>query len=232
MLLRSARSIKLFLLWTGHVPIRKAMNQSAEQLGVVGGTFNPIHNGHLITARAAKEALGLDRLLLMPNTRSPLRMSEPLADAAERLEMVRLAVKDEPGLEVCDLEVRREGTSFLVETLRLLQEMHPDTPLTFLMGVDSLETFDRWKEVERIVEMVRVAVMPRPGSDARSALKALEERTPALTGKILLLKQGPQIEISATDIRKRIKAGKSVSYLVPDAVDAYLKQSDVFKGSL
>lgn len=204
------------------------MNPKAEQLGIMGGTFNPIHHGHLITARAAKEALGLDRLLLMPNTRSPLRMAEPLADPADRLEMARLAVMEEPGLDVCDLEVRREGTSFLVETLRQLQEVNPEAQLTFLMGVDSLETFDRWKEVERIVEISRVVVMPRPGANAKRTLGDLEQRAPVLKGRIYLLEQGPRIGISATEIRQRIKAGRSVRYLLPDVVEDYIRIHKVF----
>jgi nicotinate-nucleotide adenylyltransferase len=201
------------------------MNLKAEQLGIMGGTFNPIHHGHLIVARAAKEALGLDRLLMMPNVQSPLRMDEKRASATDRLEMVRLAVKDEPGLEACDLEVKRQGTSFLVETLGQLQKMNPEAQLTFLMGADSLETFDRWKEVERIVEIAKVVVMPRPGGHASVALTDLEKRAPALQGKIHLLPEGPHIDISATEIRDRIKSGKSVRYLVPEAVEAYLKRS-------
>lgn len=201
------------------------MNTNKEQLGIMGGTFNPIHHGHLIVARAAKEALGLGRLLLMPNARSPLRMGEALADAKDRLEMVRLAVADEPGLEACDLEVRREGTSFLVDTLAELQSMYPQADLTFLMGVDSLDTFDRWREVGRIVALAKIVVLPRPGGKAASALADLEKRTPSLQGKISLLEAGPHIDISATEIRERLQAGKSIRYLVPDAVAAYISKN-------
>lgn len=203
------------------------MTPKVEQLGVMGGTFNPIHHGHLIAARSAFEQLNLDRLLLMPNARSPLKMDEELADAMDRLEMVRLAVENEPGLEACDLEVRREGASFLIETLEELQDRNPDAQLTFLMGVDSLETFGRWKEVERIVEIAKIVVLPRPGVDPNLALSALETRAPGLQGKIQFLNAGPQIEISATDIRERLKAGQSIRYLVPEAVEAYLKQSPI-----
>jgi len=209
----------LFLAYIGY------MNRKAEQLGVMGGTFNPIHHGHLIAARSAFEQLHLDRLLLMPNARSPLRMDEDLVDSLDRLEMVRLAVEQEPGLEACGLETRREGASFLIETLDDLQKRHPDAQVTFLMGVDSLETFDRWKEVERIVEIAKIVVLPRPGSEAIAALAALEARAPRLKGKVQYLQDGPQIEISATDIRERLKAGQSIRYLVPEAVEVYLKRN-------
>lgn len=204
------------------------MNQKAEQLGILGGTFNPIHHGHLIAARYARETLGLDRLLMMPNVQSPLRMDEKLAAAADRLEMVRLAVADEPGLEACDLEVRREGTSFLVETLVELLSLHPDASFTFLMGGDSLETFDRWREVEKIVALANVVVLPRPGGDVAGALRALEKRAPVLRDKVQLLPEGPHIDISATEIRARLRAGKSVRYLVPDRVEDYIRSHNVF----
>lgn len=199
-----------------------------EQLGIMGGTFNPIHHGHLIAARSAMEALDLDRLLLLPNVRSPLRMGEKLADAQDRFEMVRLAVADEPGLEACDLEIRRAGTSFLVDTLRELKELYPLAQLTFLMGVDSLETFDRWRDVNRIVEWVRVVVIPRPGGVASEALTALETRAPDLKGKIHLISTGPQIDISATEVRERLLQGKSIRYLVPDKVEDYIRTHKVF----
>jgi nicotinate-nucleotide adenylyltransferase len=204
------------------------MNQKAEQLGIMGGTFNPIHHGHLIVARAAKEALGLDRLLLMPNARSPLRMQEALADAKDRLEMVRLAVAEEPGLEACDLEVSREGTSYLVDTLAELRSIYPASELTFLMGVDSLDTFDRWREVDRIVTLAKIVVLPRPGGKAACTLADLEKRATALQGKIQLREAGPHIDISATEIRERLRQGKSIRYLVPDAVAEYISSTHLF----
>ncbi|WFB37432.1 nicotinate-nucleotide adenylyltransferase [Kiritimatiellota bacterium B12222] len=204
------------------------MKRKEEQLGIMGGTFNPIHHGHLIAARAAKERLGLDRLLLLPNARSPLRMEEALADPEDRLEMVRLAVEEESGLEACDLEVRREGASFLVETLAELQGLYPDATLTFLMGVDSLDTFDRWREVDRIVSLAQVKVMPRPGRAGSEALTALEARAPSLAGKVSLMPAGPQVEISATEVRQRIASGQSIRYLLPDAVVDYVVDHGIY----
>jgi nicotinate-nucleotide adenylyltransferase len=201
------------------------MNENAEQVGVLGGTFNPIHHGHLITARAAMEQLGLDRLLIMPNTRSPLRLQEELMPASVRLEMVRLAVADEPGLEACDVETSRKGTSYLVDSLQELRARYTGSTLHFLMGVDSLTTFERWREVERIVELAQMCVMPRPGMDAQAELAALEARCPVLKGRLRLMAAGPHIDISSTDIRERVLAGKSIRYLVPDAVAATIRMS-------
>lgn len=208
------------------------MNQQAKQiykrLGVLGGTFNPIHHGHLIAAREAMAGLELDRLLIMPNARSPLRMEEELAPAEARLEMVRLAVEGEPGLEACDVETSRKGTSYLVDSLQRLRERYPMSELSFLMGVDSLSTFERWREVDRIVDLARVCVMPRPGADAKKALSALEARCPKLIGRLKRMEEGPRIDISATDIRNRVRSGRSIRYLVPDAVREYIRENVIY----
>lgn len=208
------------------------MNNQIAQLGILGGTFNPIHHGHLIAAREAAVSLGLDRLLIMPNARSPLRLDEKPAPAEARLEMVRLAVEGEPGMEACDVETARAGTSYLVDSLRVLREKYPKAELNFLMGVDSLATFERWREAERIVELARVCVMPRPGADGRADLSALESRCPEFTGRLILLEKGPRIDISSTDIRDRVSSGASIRYLVPGEVEAYIRERGLYRTSL
>jgi nicotinate-nucleotide adenylyltransferase len=204
------------------------MNSKAEAWGLLGGTFNPVHCGHLLAARAAAEALGLHRLLLLPNACSPLRQGEEMASPGDRLEMVRLAVAETTGLGVCDLEVRRPGPSYLIDTLRELRAAHPGVDFTFLMGVDSLRSFDRWREAAQIPALARVVVMPRPGDDAAAALTALESRAPALRGRIHLLTEGPRLDISATDIRDRIREGRSVRDLLPEAVADYIRTRGLY----
>lgn len=204
------------------------MKNRIEQIGLMGGTFNPIHHGHLIAARAALETLNLDRLLLIPNARSPLRRDEELADPLQRFEMVRLAVEGEPGLEACDMEVRRTGLSYLVDTLEEVKKLHPDADLFFLMGVDSLDTFDRWRNADKIVDLATVTVIPRPGNEGITALQSLETRAPVLKGRITLLKSGPYIDISASQIRQRLMDGKSVRYLLPEAVVNYIATHQLY----
>jgi nicotinate-nucleotide adenylyltransferase len=184
----------------------------------MGGTFNPVHHGHLITARWACEALGLDKVALMPNARSPLRQDEVLAPADLRLSWVQAAVKGEPLLDVLDTEVKRQGISYLVETLEVLNECWPEREWVFLMGADSLETFDCWVRVEDILQLVQVQVLPRPGLDSREALAALTARAPEVGNRVQLLPQGPRVDISATEIRGRIRNGRSIRYLVPESI--------------
>jgi len=204
------------------------MNSKAERVGVYGGTFNPIHHGHLLAAREAFEHLGLDRLLFLPNARSPLRQGEVLAPAEDRLEMLRLALAGEPGFEACDVEIRRGGTSYTVETLRVLRQDQPGVAWTFLMGADSLETFDRWVAAEEIVSLARVVALPRPGFNAVAALEALFQRAPALRGKVGLLEAGRRIDISATDIRQRAASGLSLRWLLPEAVASYIVEKSLY----
>jgi len=194
------------------------MNAKVKRLGVYGGTFNPVHHGHLILAREAMELLCLDRLLFVPNARSPLRMHEEPAEPGRRLELVRLAVEGEPGMKVCDLEIRRGGASYTVETLEALSAEYPGVELFFLAGADSLESLDRWVRVERIVQLARVCILPRPGYSRTRALRELARRSPQLAQEVELLQSKRRIDISATEIRERLAAGKSIRWLVPEGV--------------
>lgn len=198
------------------------MNAKVKRLGIYGGTFNPIHHGHLILAREAMELLELHRLLVVPNARSPLRLGEALTPADLRLELVRLALEGEPGMEACDLEIRRGGSSYTVETLETLSEQYPDMELIFLAGADSLDTLDRWVRVEQIVQLARVVILPRPGYSRTRALRELLLRAPHMAGKVEMLETARRVDISSTEIRERMAAGRSIRWLVPDAVAAAL----------
>ncbi len=194
------------------------MQASPEQIGIYGGTFHPVHHGHLMMARDAMEELQLDRVLLLPNQRSPLRQGEFLLPGAQRLELLELALKGEAGLEACDLELQRPGLSYLVDTLGELQEQHPDAELTFLMGADSLESFSRWHDPVGIARQARIAVFPRPGSERGPALARLLRELPELEGRIVLLEKSRQVDLSSSEIRERLQQGLSVRYMIPDAM--------------
>lgn len=207
------------------------MYEQVERRGLMGGTFNPPHHGHVITARWAGETLGLNRVGLMPNTRSPLRVGEALAPARTRLRMVRAAVEGEAMLEAVDAEVERGGTSYLVETLEALRARHPGVKWVFFMGADSLYSFERWVRAEDIVALADVWILPRPGLDAAEALRELETREPRLRGRLRVMPSGPEIDISATEIRDRVNAGLSIRYLVPDPVREIIEREGLFRDS-
>jgi nicotinate-nucleotide adenylyltransferase len=204
------------------------MKAQEQRIGVYGGTFDPVHLGHLRAARAAYDHLQLDRLIWVPNHHSPLRMHENRTSGTHRLAMVQAAVEGEAGFEVSDIEVTREGPSYLIDTLEELRSHAPEADWHFLMGLDSLDTFDRWVRVNEIVALVRVWVMPRPGEEAEQALADLEARAPKLSGRIQIL-PGPLVDISASEIRERVQAGEDITDLVPAAVAGYVQTHGLYR---
>jgi nicotinate-nucleotide adenylyltransferase len=141
-----------------------------QRLGVLGGTFDPIHNGHIQLAKIARAALGLDRVLLIPAGAPPLKLRSS-ATAADRLRMVELVCDTEPGLECCDIEIHRSGPSYTVDTLRKLRAVYPDAEIWFLLGRDALADFDRWREPEVVFELSCLAVIARAGDPTLTCLR-------------------------------------------------------------
>ena len=192
------------------------------RVGVFGGTFDPIHLGHLIVADEACSALGLQRLLFVPARVSPLKtIGGTLFSTDERLEMVRLAVAEDPRFEVSCIDAQRDGPSFTYQTLHLLrQHLGPDALLYFIMGMDSLEHFYQWRRPQDILRLARLAVISRPG--AAPDWSRLEVQVPGLR-KATDVIETLQIGISSTEIRRRLQNGEPYRYQLPAAVYAYLQ---------
>ncbi|HEX5030935.1 MAG TPA: nicotinate-nucleotide adenylyltransferase [Candidatus Eisenbacteria bacterium] len=190
----------------------------AERLGVFGGTFDPVHVGHLIMAEEALAKLGLDRMLFVPAARPAHKRSRTIASAAHRVQMLRLSVRGVPRFEVSTLEVDRGGVSFTVDTLEHLTRKARD--LYFVMGQDSLEDFPTWRDPERIARLARLAVVPR--GDGR-----FPRIRPALRGRVSLL-DPPRIGISSSEIRRRLKRGLSVRWWMPDSALRYAIENGLY----
>lgn len=209
---------------------------------IYGGTFDPIHHGHLRLAVELRERLGSDRVELLPCHIPPHR-GEPGADSEVRLRLLRLAIAGEPGLAIDDRELGRGGASYTADTLRQLRaELGPDEPLAMVLGTDSFAGFDRWQEWQRIPELAHIVVVRRPGAElapdsapasllrARLAAGIAElHRQPA--GLCLDL-ETPLLDISATGIRARLGAGRSVRYLVPDPVLAEIHRLGLYGSAI
>ncbi len=210
------------------------MDQRArrQRVGVFGGTFDPIHVGHLLVAQYAAEGLKLDRLILIPAAQSPLKPGHKGAAAKERLEMVRLAVSGNPLFEVDDREIRRGGTSYTVETLRELAAELSDSDLFFIMGADSLAQLDSWREPEAICELAHVAVLHRGGSpepDREMLQRYLPaDRKDQVDEHILTM---PQIELSSSSIRQRVLNNQPLRYMVHPTTSAYISAANLYQGS-
>lgn len=188
--------------------------RSAVRIGVFGGTFDPVHVGHLAIARAALESLALDRVLFVPNRSSPLKEGAPIASAADRHAMLEAAVAGEPRFAVSRIELDREGPSYTVETL---ERLGADGELFLILGSDALGNLPRWKDAARIARLATLAVALRPGA-------------PALPDDATVVRfDAPRLDISARELRARAARGRSLRYLVPDAVWRYIEDRGLYR---
>ena len=195
-------------------------------MGIVGGTFDPIHFGHLAAAREAQQALGLDKVLFIPSARPPHRPDSPSASGYHRLEMARRAVADTPGWEVSDLELAREGTSYTYDTLTTIgREGLSPLQIFFITGADAFAEIGTWYRYPDVLNLANFVVVDRPGTALASLRERLREDA-ARPNVILLEADTP--DISATDIRNRVARGESLDGLVPPAVSAYIKRNSLY----
>jgi nicotinate-nucleotide adenylyltransferase len=185
------------------------------RIGLYGGTFDPVHLGHLRAAETAREGLNLDLVAFLPSAAPPHR-SGPLSSAADRLEMARLATSSQPGFESWDTEMRRPGPSYTVETVSALLAERPSDELVLVVGADTWPEIATWREPERLLSLVEVAVVDRPGYAGTGP------RAPFAGARGVRRVEGPTLPISATAIREHARRGRSVRFLVPDAVADYI----------
>ncbi len=193
------------------------------RLGLLGGTFDPVHIGHLILGETAREQLDLDSVLFMPTGQPWRKASRDIAPAPHRVEMLRRAIADNPAFELSLMEVEREGPSYTVDTLQELASARPGSEIFLVVGEDALLDLPNWKDPERVVQLATLAVAPR-GSEkpASGALAGYP-----MDRKVWL--DMALINISATDIRERVRRGRSIRYLVPDAVAAYIREQGLYR---
>ena len=205
------------------------------RIGIFGGSFDPIHYGHLILAEQCREQVELDKVLFVPAAISPFKSDGPIANDKQRLEMLSLAIAGHSKFEISSLEIERGGKSFTIDTLTQLKNETPDAELFLLLGEDSLQSFDRWKEPEGICKLATPLVVRRPGQQPidegdtvdLSGLKNLMNPEQFERANELAV-HSRMIEISGTDIRARIGNGKSVRYLLPRAVEKYIETQKLY----
>ena len=190
------------------------------KVGVFGGAFDPPHVGHLIITEGVRTALGLDQILFIPYTIGPHRSDGPAVEARHRLQMLALSTGDNEYFEIDDLELRRGGISYTIDTLHSIARTRSGDELVLIMGSDQLPVFSDWKEWRNILDMVQVAVVERPGFD-------LDSGPDELMGKMITVPL-PQLMISSTRIRERVSAGLSIRYLVLPAVAGYIEEQMLY----
>ena len=197
-------------------------------IGVLGGTFDPIHIGHLVVAEEARIKLGFREVLFVPAGQPWLKLDRNITLAVHRVEMVRRAIADNPHFKLCTLEVERPGPSYTVDTLTMLRkQLGSEASLFLILGRDTLAELPLWKEPKKLVQLCRLVVAPRLGS---KDLKHLETAIPGLLDQVIQLDM-PVIGISSAKIRQRIAQGLSIRYLVPAEVEKYITKQKIYPTS-
>jgi nicotinate-nucleotide adenylyltransferase len=198
------------------------------RIGILGGTFNPPHLGHLVCAQEAHCELELDQVMLIPAGMPPHKPVEAEPGAAHRLELCRLAIRGDDRFTVSDLEVRRDGPSYTVDTLDLLSTHAPSDELFLILGGDIAAGLGGWHEPERVLELATVAIAKRRGTARSAVQRTLDQLTGGERARFF---QMPRIGISSTMLRRRVRTGQSIRYFVPDAVAAYIEEHGLYRHS-
>jgi nicotinate-nucleotide adenylyltransferase len=200
------------------------------RLGVFGGSFDPVHFGHLLLAECCREQLSLDRVWFVPTASQPFKRSGPVAEAGQRLDMLRLAIGGHPAFEVSTIELDRGGVSYTVDTLETIHREQPDAELYLLMGADSLADFPTWREPQRICELAIPVAVRRAGAAEPDYVRVASLMSPdrlAIAEKSRV--EMPAVDFSASDIRGRVAAGQSIRYRTPRAVEKYIEVQRLYR---
>ncbi|MCD6334205.1 MAG: nicotinate-nucleotide adenylyltransferase [Candidatus Latescibacteria bacterium] len=193
------------------------------KIGIFGGTFDPIHLGHLITAQEVRITHGLKKVIFVPSADPPHKARRPLTRAGDRLRMAALAIEGDPRFELSSIELERPGKSYTVDTLRQMRESFgPEVELCFIIGTDNVPEIRTWKEPERIFDLAEVIVATRPGFDPHEMNAPFAERMTFIPT--------PEIAISSTEIRQRVKRGQPIRYWVPKEVERYVEEKRLYVG--
>lgn len=197
------------------------------RIGVIGGTFDPIHNGHLAVAREVKSRLDLAEILFVLAGQPYLRVNSRVSPAKDRLEMVRLAIAGHSDFRLSIVDIDRPGPTYTIDTIDdLLTQLGTGAELFFVVGWENLAQLPRWREPSRLIEKCRLVAVPRPGYP-RPDIKSLEAAISGISRRLIILDR-PVVDISATDIRERVAQGLPISDLVPDAVAKYIREHRLY----
>jgi len=197
-------------------------------IGVLGGTFDPVHSGHLVIAEEARLRFGLNKVLFVPAGQPWLKTNSKITAAAHRVEMLKRAIADNAGFELSTMEIDRPGPSYSVDTVAVLQQQSgAGAKIFFLIGWDSLSELPQWKEPARLIQLCKLVAVTRPGF-SRPDLKSLEPSIPGITQSVVWL-DIPPIDISSSDIRDRVAQGLSIHSLVPDKVESYIAENKLYR---
>ncbi|MBL7115372.1 MAG: nicotinate (nicotinamide) nucleotide adenylyltransferase [Kiritimatiellae bacterium] len=199
------------------------------RLGILGGTFNPLHVGHLVLAQNAMEIFDLSRILFLPSHIPPHKDTAMVVEARHRLAMLEAVLEDEWRFDLCDLELQREGPTYTIDTLHELHKMYPSCSLNFIIGADTLTELHTWKDIYSVLESCNMLTLCRPGSDVeRLSPENIKLAEPWPERLLENLASGRLMDISSSDIRHRVAEGLSIRYLVPPPVEMYIAEHHLY----
>jgi len=199
-------------------------------IGILGGTFDPVHNGHIMMAKEAKKRLDLAEVLFIPTARTPLKEGTDITSVEHRIQMVLLAIEGYDYFRLSRIEIDRGGTSYTVDTLAALeQEYGAGYEFFYIIGLDSLGTLPGWKQPERLIKMCRLVAVARPDYSLPD-LDVIEKSLPGISKRLIYLDK-PEVDISATEIRRMVAEGLPVDHLVPGPVAEYIRKHGLYKKS-
>ena len=199
-------------------------------IGIFGGSFDPVHFGHVRVAEACRDALPLATVLFVPAAAQPLKPYGPIASAEDRVRMLELAIEGRPGLEVSPIEIDRAGVSYTVDTLRQLSEQRPDDSLYLILGADALSDLPNWREPDEIRRLARLVVVDRPEARRIEPPRAAEAGKPSEVLRDVIHVPTEPLDVSSSEIRSRVARGESIAGLVPPAVAAYMERNQLYRG--
>ncbi len=203
-------------------------NVEKKKIGIMGGTFDPPHLGHMMAAQYAACQLNLEKVVFLPTGKISYKDSTKKADAADRYEMTRLSILDNSLFDICDIEVKSREYSYTYLALERLHLLYPDTHFYFIVGADSLDYMEKWKEPQRIFDLCSVAAVGREGFTQEANLKKAEELKTKFNADIYFVSM-PMIELSSTEIKNLIRNDKPIKYMVCDEVCDYIKEHGLYK---
>lgn len=199
------------------------------KIGIMGGTFDPIHYGHLVTAEAAREKFCLDKVVFVPSGNPPHKKDKPISSGMDRANMTVLAIANNPYFEISDIELKREGCTYTVDTLKgFIKTYDEDVQFYFITGADAVMEILTWKDVSTILKLCRIVSAYRPGSDINKFKSMVDELERVYRSNIHMI-EVPALAISSTEIRRRVREGITIKYLLPEKVEDYILKKGLYR---